>query len=104
MIMLFAIFHCTLLYLLFLPLYVESNRDEWNDQQTEARITRTSRQCFWIGVAAFGMCAIYDVFVWRGFALLDWLFVGFLSLVSLWRFGDYYLNCIRKKKDTSHDA
>jgi len=42
--------------------------------------------------------------VWRGFTVTDWLYVGFLGLFSLWRFGDYYWNFIRKKKDTSHDA
>jgi hypothetical protein len=100
-IMLFVILHCALLGLLFVPLYVETSRDEWDDEQTRIRITRISRQFFWIGVAAFCICAVYDFIVWRGFGLQDWLFVGFLGLFSLWRFGDYF---IRNMKDTSHDA
>jgi len=84
--------------------YAESNRDEWDDKKTEARITRISRLFFWSGIAAFCVCAIFDVCVWRGFTVPDWMYVGFLGLFSLWRFGDYYWSCIRKKKDTSHDA
>jgi hypothetical protein len=103
-IMLFVIFHSTLLFLLFSPLYAEMCRDEWDDAQTEARITRASRKFFWSGVVAFCICAIFDVIVWRGFTVSDWLFVGFLGLFSLWQFGIYYWCCIRKKKDTSHDA
>jgi hypothetical protein len=103
-IMLFVILHSTLLGLLFAPLYVEMNRDDWDDEQTDARITRTSRRLFWSGVVAFCTCAIFDVCVWRGFSLLDWLYVSFVGLISLYIFSAYYRNCIRKKKDTSHDA
>lgn len=98
--MLFAIFHCTLLLLLFLPFYVEMNRDDWDDEKTAARITRSSRQFFWLGVAA---CVIYDLCVWRSFATPAWLFVGFIGLFSLWRFGDCWWSFMRRRAPEKKD-
>jgi Na+/H+ antiporter NhaD/arsenite permease-like protein len=95
--MIFTILHCTLLFLLFLPLYVEMNRDDWDDEQTEARITRVSRTLFSFGIAAFAVCVVYDFFVWRSFTMQDWLFVGFIGLFSLWRFGDYLWRFRRRR-------
>ena len=102
--MLLLILHCVLLALVFSPFYAEASRDEWDDEQADARITRASRRLFWSGLMAFCICLIYDLFVWRGFTLPLWLFVGFLGLFSPCMFGAYYWNCIRKKKDASHDA
>jgi hypothetical protein len=101
--MLFAILHCTLLLFLFLPLYAEMNRDDWDDEQTAVRITRASRQFFWLGVVAFAACVIYDFFAWRSFATPSWLFLGFIGLFSLWRFGDYWLRFMRRRAPEKKD-
>jgi hypothetical protein len=101
--MLFTILHSTLLFLLFLPLYAEMNRDDWDDEQTEARITRASRQFFWLGVVVFAVCVIYDLFAWRSFKTPVWLFIGFIGLFSLWRFGDYWWSCMRRRAPEKKD-
>lgn len=101
--MLFDILHCTLLVLLFLPLYAEMNRDGWDDEHTASRITRASRQYFWMGVAAFVVCAIYDFFAWHTFTPVAWLFVGFIALFSLWRFGDYWWRFMRRRARKEKD-
>ena len=94
--MIFIILHITLLVLLFLPFYAEASGDEWDDEQTEARITRMSRTYFWWSVVAFGVCVIYDCIVWQSFTLPVWLFVGFLGLLSLWLFASYYRHFMRR--------
>jgi len=94
------------LLLLFLPLYAEMNRDDWDDEQTEARITRFSRHSFWLGVVAFAVCAVYDSLAWRSFTTPVWLFIGFIGLFSLWRFADYWWSFMRRRtpeKKDDHD-
>jgi hypothetical protein len=94
-VMLFVILHTALVVLIFLPDYTVMKRNDWQDARARARNSRLCRRFFWSGFAVFCICAACDLHKWPGFTVPVRLFVGFLGVCSLWKFGDYCWNCMR---------
>ena len=80
---------------MFAPFFVEMQRDSFDDETESARLTRISRRCFWVAVALFGVCAIYDISVWYSLRPIEVGFVLFMGLFGLGMFGYYYWHYVR---------
>lgn len=92
-----VLLHVVMLALYFFLGTSEMQHDSFlDDEETEARITRFSRQLFWSGVGTLVLCVVFDVLLWRNFPLHYWLgFVAF-DVFCLWGFAVAYRDLFRK--------